>query len=276
MERVAIVTGAGKQTGIGRSVALALAASGVAVVVSDVQARGAPNVGEQASEGGEEAWVGLESLVREITDQGGRAALILGDISAEEDAKAIVGHAIESYGRLDILVNVAGAPRGPEGGDIEGVSVAAWDAVMATNARGTFLMAREAVPHMRERQWGRIVNLSSDVALKGGARRSAYAASKAAVLGFTRALAYDVAKDGITVNAICPGWIATSRVTSFVRAMGVDDIEAELAQQAQDLLLGRIGRPSDIAAMIAFLASDAAEWITAQAIVVDGGGLAAA
>ena len=96
------------------------------------------------------------------------------------------------------------------------------------------------------------------------------------MLAFTRALAYDVAKDRITVNAICPGWIATSRVTSFIRGMGVDDVEAEMNRQAEDLLLGRIGRPEDIAGLTTFLASDAAEWITGQGILIDGGGLATA
>jgi 3-oxoacyl-[acyl-carrier protein] reductase len=271
--RVAIVTGAAKQTGIGRATALALSASGAAVVVADIEARGMANRHESPLEAGEESWSGLASLVEEIVAGGGVASMVLGDVSLEAEARRIVESAIASHGRLDILANVAGAPRGPESGDIEGVTTDAWDRVMAVNARGSFLMCREAVKYMRQRRWGRIINLSSDVAIKGGARRVAYAASKAALLGLTRALASDVAESGITVNAILPGWIATSRVTSFVRAQGVDDVEAELDRQAQNLLLRRIGRPSDIAAMIAFLASDEAEWITGQDFVVDGGGV---
>lgn len=277
-QRVALIIGAGKQTGMGSATARALSARGNAVVVADALNRGVPNRDEVPLEGGDASWLGLESLVDTITQSGGEASMVLGDVSSEADAQRMVKYALDRHGRLDIVVNFAGAPIGPDSVDIEELSLESWDKVMSINARGSFLISRAAVAPMRQQRWGRIINLSSEVATKGGAKRSAYAASKAAILGFTRALAFDVAGWGITVNAICPGWIGTSRVTSFVRAHGVaaENVQAELAKEAERILLGRIGRPEDIAGVVTFLTSDAAAWVTGQAIMVDGGGMRAA
>jgi 3-oxoacyl-[acyl-carrier protein] reductase len=271
-QRVAVITGAGKQSGLGYATARALSTAGVAVVLNDVAPRGLPNKGEQPSDAGDASWRGLESAVETITQAGGSASLVVGDVSSEASAKQIVQHALDHYGRVDILVNFAGSPKGPESVDIEELSLEAWESVMAVHVRGTFLMSRAAVGPMRMQGWGRIINLSSETAVKGAIRRCAYAAAKAAVIGFTRALAFDVADSGITVNALCPGWIATSRVTSVARDSSGADATGVLDKHSQSLLIRRLGRPDEIASLIAFLASDAAGYITGQSILIDGGG----
>jgi 3-oxoacyl-[acyl-carrier protein] reductase len=275
-QRVAIITGAGKQSGLGYATARALSAAGVAVVLNDVAPRGLPNKGEQPSDAGDASWRGLETAVESIKQEGGSASMVLGDVSSEAGTQEIVQHALDNYGRVDILVNFAGSPKGPESVDIEELSLEAWESVMAVHVRGTFLMSRAAVGPMRKQGWGRIINLSSETAVKGAIRRCAYAAAKAAVIGFTRALAFDVADWGITVNALCPGWIATSRVTSVARDSTGADATGVLDKHAQSLLIRRLGRPDEIASMIGFLASDAAAYITGQSILIDGGGQRAA
>ena len=266
--RVALITGCGKRVGIGASTAHALAASGVMVVVSDVVGTGVAN--EHNLAGDHDEWGGLDSLVAEINKGGGRASATLGDVSVEADARRMVDEVLSRYGRLDILVNNAGAPQGADRNDIEDVPVEAWDRVMAINARGAFLMARAAVPAMRKAHWGRIISVSSKAALRPGPKRATYAASKAALLGFTRSLALDLAPSGITVNAVCPGPIRTSRAISTNRRE-YGDVERGFAERAKAIPLGRFGSPEEVAAVISFLASDEATFVTGQAIGVDGG-----
>ncbi len=268
--RVALVTGCGKQVGIGRSTALALAAAGFTVVAADITATGAANQHDIAGSTGQ-GWRGLESLVEEISRSGGKASAVVGDVSVEADARRMVEETTRRHGRLDVLVNNAAAPHGADRNDIENVPVEAWDYVMAVNARGPFLMCKAAIPWMRKQQWGRIINLSSKAVGRGSPRRTAYVASKAAVVGLTKALAIDLGDSGITINAIMPGPILTSRATSTNQREFGDDQAAAIAERAKAVPIGRLGTPEDVAGVIVFLASDAAAFVTGQALGVDGG-----
>jgi 3-oxoacyl-[acyl-carrier protein] reductase len=268
--RVALITGCGKPVGIGNSTARALAAKGVAVVVSDLRPTGVANE-FNAPEDTDANWGGVDTLVEQIRASGGMASVTLGDVSREEDANRMVEEVIAQYGRLDILVNNAGAPQGADRNEIENVPVSAWELTMGVNAKGAFLMSRAAVPHMRKAGWGRIVSVSSKAAFRPGARRATYAASKAAIVGFTKSLALDLAPFGITVNAVCPGPIRTSRAISTNRREYGDDLEIGFRERSKAIPVGRFGEPDEIASMIAYLASEEAAFVTGQAIGVDGG-----
>ena len=268
--RVALITGCGKRDGMGRGIALALAGSGVAVAVTDVQPTGVLNRRQEVVGVTDESWGGVDSLVEEITAAGGSAMAQLGDISVVEDAQRMVDTAFAWRDRLDILVNVAGAPQGLDRQDIEDAPIEAWDRQIAVNLRGTYLMSRFAVPHMRAQRWGRIINISSQAGQVAAAMSTAYSASKAGILGFTRALSADVAPWGITVNAIAPGMVATSR--SMLSLDPTIDVDAEVKRRGSRLAVGRSGYPEDIAAAVTYLASDGASYMTGQTLVLDGGG----
>jgi len=268
--RVALITGCGKRDGMGRGIALALSGAGVAVAVTDVRSTGALNRRQEVVGVTDESWGGIDSLVEEISAAGGNAMAQLGDISVVEDARRMVEGAFAWRDRLDILVNVAGAPQGLDRQDIEDVPIEAFDRQIAVNLRGTYLMSRFAVPHMRAQRWGRIINISSQAGQVAAAMSTAYSASKAGILGFTRALSADVAPWGITVNAIAPGMVATSR--SMLSLDPTIDVDAEIKRRGARLAVGRSGYPEDIAAAVAYLASDGAAYMTGQTLVLDGGG----
>jgi len=270
--RVALITGCGKRDGMGRAIANTLAASGVAVVVTDKQPAGVLNRRQEVLGVADDGWRGVDSLVEEINSSGGSAVSLLGDISVAEDARGMVDEAAAWRGRLDILVNGAAAPQGLDRQDIEDVPIEVWDFVISVNLRGTYLMSRFAVPHMRAQRWGRIINISSQAGQVAAAMSTAYSASKAGVLGFTRALSADVAPWGITANAIAPGMVATSR--SMLSLDPTIDVDAEVKRRGSMLAVGRPGYPEDIAAAVAYLASEASGYMTGQTLVLDGGGSA--
>ena len=231
--RRALVTGAG--SGIGEAVARALHAAGAEAVLADVD-------GDRAG--------------RVAAELGDRARATVLDVRDEDAvAPAVAG--------LDVLVNVAGIGSTT---DAPGTSLEVWEDVFAVNARGTFLCCKHAIPSMRERGGGAIVNLASVAGLVGLRSRAAYCASKGAVIALTRALAVDHVRDGIRVNAVCPGTVASPWVQRLVRDAG-EDLDALRARQP----MGRLGTPEEIAGSVLYLASDAAAFVTGSALVIDGG-----
>jgi NAD(P)-dependent dehydrogenase (short-subunit alcohol dehydrogenase family) len=274
MQRVALVTGCGKQDGIGAAIARRLAGDGFAVVVVDVEPAGVRDSHEPADSAAAD-WRGVESLVAEIESAGGTASSVTGDISDAADVARIVAHAVETHGSVDVLVNTAGAPFSLGHGDLEAFVPADFDRVVAINVRGTFLMAQAAAPHMRARKWGRIVNIASVAGRVGSKMNSAYAASKAAVIGLAQTWALDLGDDGITSNAVLPGFIFTTRTLSGMskKSGGAPLDAAAIAKSTPNVPAGRAGTPDDVAAVVAFLASEDAAFTNGQSMIVDGGSL---
>lgn len=263
--RVALVTGCGKADGVGNATARRLAEDGFDLVVTDYAPGGVPNLGQEAPEGD-----GLQALVAELEGLGARALGLLGDVGDPEDVARLYNDVEREFGRLDVLVNNAGAPQGADRADIEEVPLDAWELQFRVNVTGVFLMCKAAVRMMRRAGYGRIVNISSMSGLAGAPRIAAYSASKAAVLGLTRSIAMDVAEQGITVNAVCPGLVATSRAMTRRGDMSREDV---IDLFGSVLVAGRPALPSDIANAVAWLADERSEYVTAQAFPIDGGGL---
>ncbi|HJN40041.1 MAG TPA: 3-oxoacyl-[acyl-carrier-protein] reductase [Chloroflexota bacterium] len=237
----ALVTGASGS--IGGAIARALAAAGARLVLHYHSNSTA-----------------ADELAAEINGAGGEAVTVSADITDADQAARLVKDAAARWDELDILVNNAGITRD---GLLARMPDADWDAVLDTNLKSVFLCTRAVLrPMMRARQ-GRIINISSVSGIMGNAGQSNYSAAKAGLLGFTRAVAREVAPRGITVNAIAPGFIESPMTAALP--------EATIEAVTGSIPLGRMGRPDEIAAWVAFLASDAGAYVTGQTIVVDGG-----
>jgi len=269
--KIVLVTGCGRVRGMGRAIALAFARAGADVVATDIAAGGTRNENEEGLEEIRLGWKGLDSLAGEIQGFGRSVLTLVGDVSRAADAERFVAEALARFGRVDVLVNNAAAPHGADRRLLWEVPEEAWDLVLDVNLKGTFLMSRAVIPHMLSRRAGRIINMASVSGKRGTARRGAYTASKFGVIGLTQAMAQELAALGITVNAICPGSVDTSRRESTSRR---ERALAERDPSAPVLGLpptGRIARPDDIARLALFFASEQCDHITGQAWNVDGG-----
>ena len=272
--KIAMITGAGGEHGLGRAIARRFAAEGADLVLVDVAATGL-RVAAATPAG---AWRGIEAVADEIRTQGRRALTALADVRAAGQVAAVVARAVAEFGRIDVLVNNAGAPGSLDRTLVVELPEDAWDTVLDTNLKGTFLCSQAVARTMLDRGVrGRIISISSQWNKKGSARRAAYYASKFGIIGFTQSLAQELAAAGITVNAICPSAVETERLDHLgLQPDGTVDLKqrAERIKQAGAATpVGRVGRPEDVAEVAAFLAGDAAEYITGQSINVTGGGV---
>ena len=244
MTRHAIVTGASR--GIGRAIALGLAERGYDLALTDIGP-------QQAT---------LAAVAGEIAERGRRCVTIMADVSNPEDCRRSADEAVRGLGHVDALVNNAGILKLAS---IEELTPEIWDTTFAVNARGVFQMTQALIPHMRERRYGRIVNIASLAARTGGPGQSHYAASKSAVVGFTRVSSMELGQHGVTVNAVCPGIIQTEMGMNNLR----DPERVAYFEKVTDL--HRLGNPEDVVGPVAFFASDDSAFVTGQALNVDGG-----
>ncbi len=244
-DRVAIVTGAA--SGIGAAVSVLLASEGASVVLVDKRAEG------------------LEATAAQIEANRQRSAIVVGDVTVPETASRAVDAANECFGGIHILVNNAGIARV---GSVVETTEAEWDLIFASNVRSAYLASRAVIPPMQKANGGSIVTIASEAGLVGFSRYAAYSASKAALIGLTRAMAIDHAPDHIRVNCVCPGSIETPLLIKFYEAQ--EDPAAARAQDEADHPLG-IGTAEDIAQAVLYLVSDRSAYVTGHALVVDGG-----
>ena len=238
--QVAVVTGASR--GLGRACAEELAREGAAIVANYFTSPEPAN-----------------DLVKQIESSGGRAIAVGGDVGQPDQAKALIEKTVETYGQIDILVNNAGVNRDRT---LKRLSVEEWDEVIRTDLSSAFYCTSAAVPHMTERNYGRIIVMSSIIGQMGNVGQSNYAAAKAGLIAFAKSAAKELARNNITVNAMCPGFVETDMVTALS-----DDVKKALLA---NIPLGRFGKPEEVANFVRFLVTEG-DWITGQQFNPNGG-----
>lgn len=238
--KIAVITGASR--GIGRSIALALAAQGATIVAVDM---------DQAA---------TDAVVEELQAAGAKALAVVGNVTVPADVERMIDAATEAFGRVDVLINNAGITRD---GLLMRMKDEDWDAVLNVNLKGAFLCTRAAFKVMSKQRYGRIINIASVVGQMGNAGQANYCASKAGLIGLTKSNAREMAKRNITVNAVAPGFIATAMTDALS-----DKVRAELTAQ---IPLERLGSADDISNAVVFLASEASGYITGHVLSVNGG-----
>ena len=275
--KVALITGAGGMKGIGRATALKLASQGADIVLSDVQ-RTSDNLPPQELAAN---WRSIDSVAEEVEALGRRTLKMWCDLTVSEQIQAMARRAAEHFGHIDILVNNARAIIGRDRVPVTELNEDVWQRFLAINTTAVFLCTKFVGQVMvRQGQGGRIINMASDASKRAKPMTAAYTSSKFAVIGLTQASALDLAPHRITVNAVCPGTVNTDRLNYWeqaqARAQGVapEEFRAQIvANAAKATPLGRVAESEDVANLVAFLASDAASFITGQAYNVNGGAL---
>jgi NAD(P)-dependent dehydrogenase (short-subunit alcohol dehydrogenase family) len=238
--QVAVITGASR--GLGRACAIELARVGASVVVNY---NTSPNPAAE--------------VVKEITSAGGKAVAVGGDVGKVDDCKEIIGEAIANFGQIDILIANAGVNRDKT---IKRMAVEEWNEVINTDLNSAFYCVSAALPHMQERNYGRIIVMSSIIGQMGNVGQSNYAAAKAGLIAFAKSAAKELARNNITVNAMCPGFVETDMVIALS-----DDVKKALLA---NIPLGRFGKPEEVANFVRFLVTEG-DWITGQQFNPNGG-----
>lgn len=259
--RVAVVTGAGRMRSIGRPVAVELARAGCDIVLTGT-GRSPDRYPRDEQEAG---WRDIDSVAEEVRALGRRALPVVSNVADLASVQHLATRVLQEFGRVDILINNAGAARGEDRNPVIDLDVDAWNTVMMVNLTGTFLMSKVfGAELVNAGRGGSIVNMSSIAGKRLPANTAAYAASKAGIQALTACMAQEVAAAGVRVNAICPGLIDTARMDLLGRG-------EDWARMVSAIPLGRAGSGEDIAAMTVFLCSDQGAWITGQSYNVDGG-----
>jgi meso-butanediol dehydrogenase/(S,S)-butanediol dehydrogenase/diacetyl reductase len=267
--KVAVVTGAGRDLGLGAAIARRLGEEGCRLVIHDL----GRTFGDIAPEHGVGNADELDAIAKEIGATGVECSTFIGDMLVEQDVRSLIDFAVQTYGRIDILINNAGI--GYLIGPVVEMTQEKWDAVLGVNLRGCFFAMKFAAARMiAQGEGGRIVSIASQAAKSGFGSMSAYVASKHGLLGLTRSAAIELGKDGVTVNAVCPNHVPTDlgnwqrETLSRQRGVSMDEYWKTLRARVP---LGRPGSAQDTANACAFLCSDQAQYITGEAMNVSGG-----